>query len=109
MVLYGTLRQMITSSLSIAGFLTRLREKRSGMKCGTYRTTTSKNRTYNRSNTKHINTTRKRGDSEMKLPSFKEIFKFMFMYFALCIKLGIAAVIFIAVVMGVFWLIIQML
>lgn len=45
----------------------------------------------------------------MKLPSFKEIFKFMFMYFALCIKMGIAAIIFIAVVMGVFWLILQIL
>ena len=45
----------------------------------------------------------------MKLPSFKEIFKLMFMYFALCIKLGIAAVIFIAVVMLVFWLILQIL
>jgi hypothetical protein len=45
----------------------------------------------------------------MKLPSFKEIFKFMFMYFALCIKLGIAAVIFGAVVMLAFWLILQVL
>jgi len=45
----------------------------------------------------------------MKLPSFKEIFKFLFMAFALYTKMGIAAIIFIAVVMGVFWLIIQML
>lgn len=45
----------------------------------------------------------------MKLPSFKEIFKILFMYYALMIKFGIAAVIFIAVVMLVFWLILQIL
>ena len=45
----------------------------------------------------------------MKLPSFKEIFEFLIKAFLLYAKLAIAAVIFGAVVMLVFWLILQIL
>lgn len=45
----------------------------------------------------------------MKLPSFKEIFKFLFMSFALYIKMGIVAIIFCAGVMLFFWIILQIL
>jgi hypothetical protein len=45
----------------------------------------------------------------MKLPSFKEIFTMMFKIMALYIKFAIAAVIWGAVVMLVFWLILQIL
>ena len=61
------LRQMIMSLSSMHGSPIKRREKRSGMRCGISRTTILKSRTYKQSNTKHINTTRRRGDSDHEI------------------------------------------